>query len=250
MYSTTILKKFLWQGRRYTYFKYTILAFFAILPAGCALRALRFGRVSTDFDIRGQERAKGAVHFWGWTTMTAVRSRFAPLRFSVRFCPPIRYGPPRRTVYVRWELFSPSVGCADSSLVRGSGKSRTPEGRGDREPFSPSVGCADSSLVRGSKGQDAGRTQRPGAFLSLSRLRRQLPRQRELKEQDADLEGTKRAQTGFGKTWRKGGQKAGSGGDVGAQELTSDLLNLQSVGADVVTMHKVEAGFVFILPFF
>ena len=89
-----------------------------------------------------------------------------------------------------------------------------------------------------------------GAFLSLSRLRRQLPRQRERKEQDADLEGTKRAQTGFGKTWRKGVQKAGSGGDVRAQELISDLLNLQSVGADVVTMHKVEAGFVFILPFF
>ena len=78
----------------------------------------------------------------------------------------------------------------------------------------------------------------------------QLPRQRERKEQDADLEGTKRAQTGFGKTWRKGVQKAGSGGDVRAQELTSDLLNLQSVGANVVTMHKVEAGFVFILPFF
>ena len=95
-----------------------------------------------------------------------------------------------------------------------------------------------------------GATRKAGAFLSLSRLRRQLPRQRERKEQDADLEGTKRAQTGFGKTWRKGVQKAGSGGDVRAQELTSDLLNLQSVGADVVTMHKVEAGFVFILPFF
>ena len=125
-----------------------------------------------------------------------------------------------------------------------------PEVCGDRELFSPSVSCADSSLVRGSKGQDSGSTQRPGAFLSLSRLRRQLPRQRERKEQDTDLEGTKRAQTGFGKTWRKGVQKAGSGGDAGAQELTSDLLNLQSVGADVVTMHKVEAGFVFILPFF
>ena len=66
-------------------------------------------------------------------------------------------------------LFSPSVSCADSSLVRGS------EGRGvqgtnsrdgaavgagavgklemaaKRELFSPSVGCADSFLVRGSE---------------------------------------------------------------------------------------------------
>ena len=261
MYSTTILKKFLWQGRRYTCFKYTILAFFAILPAGCALRALRFGRVSTDFDIRGQERAKGVVHFWGWTTMTAVRSRFAPLRFSVRFCPPIRYGPPRRTVYVRWELFSPSVGCADSSLVRGSKgqdagrtqrpgaflsvgqlRRQLPRQRERKEQDSgstqrPGAFLSPSRLrrqlprQRERKEQDSGSTQRPGAFLSLSRLRRQLPRQRELKEQDADLEGTKRVQTGFGKTWRKGVQKAGSGGDAGAQELISDLLNLQSVGA-------------------
>ena len=188
MYSTTILKKFLWQGRRYTYFKYTILAFFAILPAGCALRALRFGRVSTDFDIRGQERAKGE---------TGKR-----------------------------ELFSPSVSCADSSLVRGSGKSRTPEvcGNrelslprsaaptahssegakggtpevcGDREPFSPSVGCADSSLVRGSKGRDA------------------------------DSEGAERTQTGFGKTekrglWVPGGSAdAGNAGNSGIRERRS-----------------------------
>ena len=48
------------------------------------------------------------------------------------------------------ELFSPSVSCADSSLVRGSKKGAAPEGRRDREPFSPPVGCADSSLVRGS----------------------------------------------------------------------------------------------------
>ena len=68
------------------------------------------------------------------------------------------------------ELFSPSVGCADSSLVRGSLEAGTPGEAGKRELFSPSVGCADSSLVRGSKGCGAGSMRKPGAFLSLSRL--------------------------------------------------------------------------------
>ena len=121
MYSTTILKSFLWQGRRYTYFKYTILAFFSISPSGCALRALRFGRVSTDFDIRGRKRAKGE---------TGKR-----------------------------ELFSPSVSCADSSLIRGRGKGGTPEVGGTRKFFFPSVSCADSFLVRGS-GKGGTQTQR------------------------------------------------------------------------------------------
>ena len=53
---------------------------------------------------------------------------------------------------------------------------------------------------REQKGRGAGRTQRPGAFLSLSRLRRQLPRQREQK------------------------------GDAGAQELTWGIPDLQPAG--------------------
>ncbi len=192
MYSTTILKSFLWQGRRYTYFKYTILAFFSISPSGCALRALRFGRVSTDFDIRGRKRAQGE---------TGKR-----------------------------ELFSPSISCADSPSSEGAERA----GRrkyAETGSFSlPQSAALTAPRQRARKGRDAGSMRRPGAFLSLSRLRRQLPRQRERKGRDADSEGAERTQTGFGKTWRKGVQKAGSGGDAGAQELAWGILDLQPAG--------------------
>ena len=57
--------------------------------------------------------------------------------------------------YAETGSFSLPRSAAPTAHSSEGAKGGTPEVCGDREPFSPSVGCADSSLVRGSKGRDA-----------------------------------------------------------------------------------------------